>query len=103
MTQSCPEYRGSVLGTPRSALQRLRAAAGDTGGVGVGRSINPMVNVTKTAPPRAAPNATQRPEPIDPLELDRQVCFALSVASRGVVSIYRPLLEPLGLTHRNIW
>jgi DNA-binding MarR family transcriptional regulator len=58
-----------------------------------------MANVTKTAPPRAAPKATQKPEPIDPLELDRQVCFALSVASRGVVSIYRPLLEPLGLTH----
>jgi DNA-binding MarR family transcriptional regulator len=35
----------------------------------------------------------------DPLALDRQVCFALSVASRAVVGIYRPLLEPLGLTH----
>ncbi|MEU4801628.1 MarR family transcriptional regulator [Actinosynnema sp. NPDC023587] len=35
----------------------------------------------------------------DPLSLDRQVCFALSVASRNVVALYRPLLEPLGLTH----
>ncbi|GAA2690318.1 MULTISPECIES: MarR family winged helix-turn-helix transcriptional regulator [Actinosynnema] len=35
----------------------------------------------------------------DPLALERQVCFALSIASRTVVSIYRPLLEPLGLTH----
>lgn len=35
----------------------------------------------------------------DPLALDRQVCFALSVASRAVIAIYRPLLEPLGLTH----
>jgi DNA-binding MarR family transcriptional regulator len=35
----------------------------------------------------------------DPLQLDRQVCFALAVASRTVVSLYRPLLEPLGLTH----
>ncbi|MCP3804042.1 MarR family winged helix-turn-helix transcriptional regulator [Allokutzneria sp. A3M-2-11 16] len=35
----------------------------------------------------------------DPLELERQVCFALSVASRSVVAIYRPLLEPMGLTH----
>jgi MarR family transcriptional regulator, organic hydroperoxide resistance regulator len=35
----------------------------------------------------------------DPLELERQVCFALSVAARGVVGIYRPLLEPMGLTH----
>lgn len=35
----------------------------------------------------------------DLLTLDRQVCFALSVASRSVVSLYRPLLEPMGLTH----
>jgi DNA-binding MarR family transcriptional regulator len=35
----------------------------------------------------------------DPLELERQVCFALSVAARGVVALYRPLLEPMGLTH----
>lgn len=35
----------------------------------------------------------------DPLKLDRQVCYALAVASRTVLSVYRPLLEPLGLTH----
>jgi MarR family transcriptional regulator, organic hydroperoxide resistance regulator len=35
----------------------------------------------------------------DPLELEQQVCFALSVAARGVVAVYRPLLEPMGLTH----
>ena len=35
----------------------------------------------------------------DRLTLDQQVCFTLSVASREVVSLYRPLLEPLGLTH----
>ncbi|GLZ31075.1 MarR family transcriptional regulator [Lentzea sp. NBRC 105346] len=35
----------------------------------------------------------------DPLALERQVCFALSVASRSVVAVYRPLLEPMGLTH----
>ena len=35
----------------------------------------------------------------DPLALDRQVCFALSLASRSVIAIYRPLLEPYGLTH----
>jgi MarR family transcriptional regulator, organic hydroperoxide resistance regulator len=34
-----------------------------------------------------------------PLELERQVCFALSVASRTVLWVYRPLLEPMGLTH----
>jgi len=27
------------------------------------------------------------------------VCFALAVTNRAVLSIYRPLLEPLGLTH----
>jgi DNA-binding MarR family transcriptional regulator len=35
----------------------------------------------------------------DPLALERQVCFALSVAARNVVAVYRPLLEPMGLTH----
>ncbi|MFB9320025.1 MarR family winged helix-turn-helix transcriptional regulator, partial [Cryptosporangium minutisporangium] len=35
----------------------------------------------------------------DLLALDRQVCFALAVASRSVIAVYRPLLEPLGLTH----
>jgi DNA-binding MarR family transcriptional regulator len=35
----------------------------------------------------------------DPLALEQQVCFALSVASRTVVAVYRPWLEPMGLTH----
>jgi DNA-binding MarR family transcriptional regulator len=35
----------------------------------------------------------------DPLALDRQVCFALAVASRTVIGLYRPLLEPMNLTH----
>jgi DNA-binding MarR family transcriptional regulator len=37
--------------------------------------------------------------PDDLLRLDQQVCFALSVASRNVIALYRPVLEPLGLTH----
>jgi DNA-binding MarR family transcriptional regulator len=41
----------------------------------------------------------QDPGMVDPLALERQVCFALVVASRSVLSIYRPLLEPMGLTH----
>jgi DNA-binding MarR family transcriptional regulator len=36
---------------------------------------------------------------IDPLALESQVCFALAVASRRVIAEYRPLLEPMGLTH----
>jgi len=43
-------------------------------------------------PATAAPDA-------DLLALDRQVCFALAVASRRVIGLYRPLLEPMGLTH----
>ncbi|GAA2112784.1 MarR family transcriptional regulator [Kocuria atrinae] len=35
----------------------------------------------------------------DPLALGNQLCFSLSVASRMVVQSYRPILEPLGLTH----
>jgi MarR family transcriptional regulator, organic hydroperoxide resistance regulator len=35
----------------------------------------------------------------DDLALERQVCFALALASRGVIAVYRPLLEPMGLTH----
>ena len=38
-------------------------------------------------------------EDVDPLALERQVCFALAVANRSVLGVYRPLLEPLGLTH----
>ena len=37
--------------------------------------------------------------PNDPLALTNQLCFSLSVASRMVVQSYRPILEPLGLTH----
>jgi MarR family transcriptional regulator, organic hydroperoxide resistance regulator len=36
---------------------------------------------------------------VDPLALERQVCFALAVTNRAVLAVYRPLLEPLGLTH----
>jgi DNA-binding MarR family transcriptional regulator len=38
-------------------------------------------------------------ERIDPLALERQVCFALAITNRAVLAVYRPLLEPLGLTH----
>lgn len=39
------------------------------------------------------------PAPEDLLQLDRQVCFALAVAARDVIGLYRPVLAPLGLTH----
>lgn len=45
-------------------------------------------------------NVTSKTElPGDPLALEQQVCFALAVASRSVIACYRPLLEPMGLTH----
>jgi DNA-binding MarR family transcriptional regulator len=48
-----------------------------------------------------ATGPTARDEGIgeNPLALEQQVCFALSVAARSVVAVYRPILEPLGLTH----
>ena len=49
---------------------------------------------TRTRIRQPAPDAAP-----DLLALDRQVCFALAVASRTVISLYRPLLEPMGLTH----
>src|SRR5580692_10046767 len=53
------------------------------------------MEITEDAGSRAEP-----PEiPGDPLALERQVCFALSIAARSVLSIYRPVLEPMGLTH----
>lgn len=35
----------------------------------------------------------------DALTLDEQACFAMVVATRSILGVYRPVLEPLGLTH----
>jgi DNA-binding MarR family transcriptional regulator len=35
----------------------------------------------------------------DDLLLERQLCFALTVASRSVVGAYKPVLDKMGLTH----
>ena len=35
----------------------------------------------------------------DLLRLENQLCFAVVTAARNVVALYRPILEPLGLTH----
>lgn len=42
---------------------------------------------------------TEEQPQTDDLLLERQLCFALSVASRSVIGAYRPALEPLNLTH----
>src|SRR5258708_35904337 len=36
---------------------------------------------------------------VDPMPRERQVCFALAITNGAVRAVYRPLLEPLGLTH----
>lgn len=36
---------------------------------------------------------------VDPLSLERLVCFALAITNRTVLAVYPPLVEPLGLTH----
>lgn len=35
----------------------------------------------------------------DLLRLENQLCFAVVTAARNIVAVYRPILEPLGLTH----
>jgi MarR family transcriptional regulator, organic hydroperoxide resistance regulator len=57
--------------------------------------------VPTASAPGAAPAVQDGPaeQATDLLALDRQVCFALAVASRNVIALYRPLLEPMGLTH----
>lgn len=49
--------------------------------------------MSNTAP--RAPGAPAEPS----LLLDDQLCFALYAASRAVTSVYRPLLEAIGLTY----
>ncbi len=52
------------------------------------------IPTTSTVAPTAADRLRD-----DPLALESQVCFALSAGARGLVALYRPLLEPLGITH----
>ncbi|TQN46867.1 MarR family transcriptional regulator [Humibacillus xanthopallidus] len=66
-----------------------------------------MSQPSQAAPtgPSGAAGSVSDPEgrvghtPDDLLRLDQQVCFALAVAARNVIGLYRPVLEPLGLTH----
>ncbi len=46
---------------------------------------------------RSTPSSLEGIE--NPLALEQQVCFALAIASRSVIATYKPLLEPMGLTH----
>jgi len=42
---------------------------------------------------------TGLPAPEEDLLLEKQLCFALTVAARSVVGAYKPVLDRLGLTH----
>lgn len=48
---------------------------------------------------RTGGSAAHFGDDVDPLALESQVCFALALASRGIIAAYRPVLDPLGLTH----
>ncbi len=41
----------------------------------------------------------EAPRSLDWLQLDRQLCFALYSASLAMTKVYKPLLEPLGVTY----
>lgn len=55
--------------------------------------------MTKATRREAAAREGDRAGWADQLTLDRQFCFALYSASSMVTRLYRPLLEPLGLTY----
>ena len=55
-----------------------------------------------TADPDPGRPAEPAEIPGDPLALERQVCFALSIAARSVLGIYRPILEPMGLDRKSV-
>jgi len=58
-----------------------------------------MVGMSSTHSAAGATAASAAAPVVDVLALENQVCFALAVASRSVIGLYRPVLEPLGLTH----
>ncbi len=39
------------------------------------------------------------PDPYDILKLDNQLCFSLYVCSKEIIRMYKPLLDPYGLTY----
>ena len=62
-------------------------------------TVTPRTGEAQSAVREGTAVSGEVPAPEDLLALDRQVCFALAVASRSVIALYRPLLEPMGITH----
>ncbi|MCH7345531.1 MarR family transcriptional regulator [Pelomonas sp. CA6] len=52
-----------------------------------------------STPPRSRKPADARQASQEWLTLDRQLCFALYGSSLAMTKLYKPLLEPLGLTY----
>jgi len=48
---------------------------------------------------KTAKTSASKRQPDDWLQLDRQLCFALYSSSLAMTKLYKPLLEPLGLTY----
>jgi DNA-binding MarR family transcriptional regulator len=66
----------------------------------VPRKVVDVPTTTTESEPTSTPGSPEAtPAELNPLALERQVCFALAVASRSVIGVYRPVLERLGLTH----
>jgi DNA-binding MarR family transcriptional regulator len=62
--------------------------------------VQPILHsVPDRSPEEALSDDPRSASRTDGLDLEQQVCYGLSIAARGVVAAYRPLLEPLGLTH----
>ncbi|MDE1146408.1 MAG: MarR family transcriptional regulator [Azospirillaceae bacterium] len=55
--------------------------------------------MTGSAPQPEDGVAQEGVEGINPLELDRQLCFALYQATNRITRAYRPMLDALGLTY----
>ncbi len=58
-----------------------------------------MTDTITQSPRKSAEGSSENVPTDDDLLLERQLCFALSVASRSVIGAYRPVLEELNLTH----
>ena len=77
------------MSAPADEATRGQATTGQTA-----TSHAATESATPTAPGGSHATATD-----DDLLLERQLCFALTVASRSVVGAYKPVLERMGLTH----
>ncbi|MFD6164412.1 MarR family winged helix-turn-helix transcriptional regulator [Oerskovia sp. NPDC060287] len=65
-----------------------------------GRAAQAPSTAPREETPAAGREGSRAPrDGYDPLALESQVCFALSAGARAMVAMYKPLLEPLRLTH----